>query len=437
MTEKTFTRREVLKQGAAAVGAAAFSAWTPRKTWAKPQITVWTIGFFNPKADEIIQQQFAEFAKKANADVNVVIVPGPQITRKLQTAVEGGAPPDLSMIYDSDTQYYRSIGQLLEVTDLVNEMKKEPEGLFPAALDTVEYEGKAFGVPLTISPWPLHWRKDLFEQAKLEYPKDIFEFVEVCKKLQKPPYLYGAGFCLGRALDGVDNIQNILWLFGGWMTQDEKTLSIDSPGTIEGLKFLNKMYNEDKIIPPGAINWDDSGNNKAYQSRQAIFICNPTSVYSYLSINDPDLMSKTGLSPFPPGPAGSFSLIDAWAYGAFTKTKEPNLVKDAMMWMMQPDRYARLIEEAGGRAVPVYRRLTKDEFWQQRPVFSEFLKMPEYGYRVTAKSPPTPATAEVVDSYIIPDMAQEVLVRGVDPAEAAKRAQERAQAIFDRHYKRG
>ncbi|RMF89354.1 MAG: sugar ABC transporter substrate-binding protein [Nitrospinota bacterium] len=435
MSRKNMTRREMLQRVAVLTGAATVPTWLSRSAWAaKPRMTVWTIGFFNPKADAIIREQFAAFARQAKAEVNVVIVPGPQITRKLQTAVEGGAPPDLSMLYDADTQYYRSIGQLLEVTDLLSEMKKEPEGLFPPALVAVEHDGKAYGLPLALNPWPMHWRKDLLEKAGLDYPKDIFEFVEVCKKIQKPPYLYGAGFCLGRALDGVDNIQNILWLFGGWMTKDERTLSIDSPGTVEGLKFLNKMYNEDKIIPKGAIGWDDGGNNKAYQSKQVAFVCNPTSIFSYLAVNDPDLMSKTGLSPIPPGPAGSYSLLDVWAYGAFKKTKEPNLVKDAMRWMMQPDRYARLVEEAGGRTVPVYRRLTKTKFWQERPVFSEFIKMPEYGFIVGAKSPPSPAISEVVNAYIIPDMAHEVLLRGVDPAEAAKRAQARAQEIFDRHY---
>ena len=91
------------------------------------------------------------------------------------------------------------------------------------------------------------------------------------------------------------------------------------------------MYNEDKVIPPAAVNWDNVGNNEAYQTGQAAFICNPAAVYSYLSVKDPALMEKTGLSIFPPGPAGSYSMGGFRAYGAFAKTKEPNLAKDAML----------------------------------------------------------------------------------------------------------
>jgi len=436
MTKTAFSRREILKQGAAIAGAASLSAWLPGRTWAaKPRMTVWIITYLNPKADEIIQAQFAEFAKQADAEVNVVMVPDAQATRKLQAAVGEGNPPDLAMFFDTDYFYYRSSGQLLEVTDLLDEMKKEPAQLLPRAIAGVEEEGKAYGIPAMMNPSPIHWRKDLLEQAGLGYPKDMFEFVEVCRRIQKPPQLYGAGFCLGRTGDGVQNIQNILWLFGGWMTKDDGTLSIDSPGTVEGLKFINRMYNEGKIIPPAAINWDNTGNNEAYQSGQAAFICNPTAVYSYLSIRDPDLMRKTGLSVFPPGPAGSYSVSGFRAYGVFTKVKEPNLVKDAMLWIMQPDRHAHLLEASGGRGVPVYRRLAQNKFWQEHPVFNEFLKMPEHGFLVGARSRPSQATSEVANAFIIADMAQEVLLKGVEPAEAASSAQRKAQVIFDRYYK--
>ncbi len=70
-------------------------------------------------------------------------------------------------------------------------------------------------------------------------------------------------------------------------------------------------------------------------------------------------------------------------------------------------------------------------------MFDEFLKMPEHGFLVGAKARPSRATSEVANAYIIPDMVQEVLLRGVEPAEAAKKAQEKAQVIFDRHYKKG
>lgn len=433
MTKSPVSRRALLKHGAALAGAASLSACLPRQTVAaRPRITVWIITYLNPKADEISQQQFAEFAKQANAEVEVVMVPDALAMSKLRAAVSEGKPPDLAMFFDTDYFYYRSSKQLLDVTDLLDEMKKDPSELLPRAIAGVEEDGRAHGVPAMMNPSPMHWRRDLLEDAGLAYPKDIVQFVEVCRKIQKPPQLYGAGFCLGRAGDAMQNIQNILWLFDGWMTREDETLSIDSPGTIEGLKFINKMYNEDRIIPPAAVNWDNTGNNDAYQSGQAAFVCNPAAVYSSLSVSDPGLAKRTGLSTFPPGPAGSFAMGGFRAYGAFATVKEPNLAKDAMRWIMQPDRHAYLLEASGGRGVPVYRALQNTPFWKERPVFSEFLKMPDEGFLVGAKSRPSQATSEVANAFIIPDMVRAVLLDSMDPSEAARAAQQKAQAIIDR-----
>lgn len=422
-----------MKRGAALAGAVSLSSCLPRQTGAaRPRITVWIITYLNPKADEISQQQFAEFAKQANAEVEVVMVPDAQATSKLRAAVGEGKPPDLAMFFDTDYFYYRSSGQLLDVTDLLDEMKKEPAELLPRAIAGIEEGGRAHGVPAMMNPSPMHWRRDLLEEAGLAYPKDIFQFVDVCRKIQKPPQLYGAGFCLGRAGDGMQNIQNILWLFDGWMTREDGTLSIDSPGTIEGLKFLNKIYNDDKIIPPSAVNWDNTGNNEAYQSGQAAFVCNPAAVYSSLSVSDPGLAARTGLSAFPPGPAGSYALGGFRAYGAFASVREPSLAKDAMRWIMQPERHAYLLEASGGRGVPVYRALHNTPFWKERPVFAEFLKMPDEGFLVGAKARPGQATSEVANAFVIPDMVRAVLLDRMEPAEAARSAQQKAQAIVDR-----
>src|SRR2546421_4178545 len=64
------------------------------------------------------------------------------------------------------------------------------------------------------------------------------------------------------------------------------------------------MFGRHKIIPKGAIAWDNTGNNKAYQSRQVIFVLNPTSIYAHLADSDKDLYKVTGLLPVPAGPAG-------------------------------------------------------------------------------------------------------------------------------------
>ena len=141
----------------------------------------------------------------------------------------------------------------------------------------IRVNGRYLGVPLAVNPWPVHARLDLLEKAKVDYPKTWDEFIETSKKIQEPPRLFAFGICLGLTFDTTDNVMNLLWCYGGKMVEaDNKTVVMNSPGNIAGLKVLEAMFKTHKIIPPGAISWDDSGNNKAYQSKQAAFVMNPT-----------------------------------------------------------------------------------------------------------------------------------------------------------------
>ncbi len=219
----------------------------------------------------------------------------------------------------------------------------------------------------------MHARLDLLEKAKVDYPKTWDEFIETSKKIQEPPRLFAFGICLGLTFDTTNNVTNLLWCYGGKTVEaDNKTVAMNSAENIAGLKVLEAMFKTHKIIAPGAISWDDSGNNKAYQSKQAAFVMNPTSVYAYLDGNDKDLQKVTGIFPVPAGPKGSVSQIDTWSLGLFKKSPYPELGKGLIEYMLQPVNYDKIVQSTGGRWVPVYKRLFDSPFWKEKPVFKYF-----------------------------------------------------------------
>jgi len=61
---------------------------------------------------------------------------------------------------------------------------------------------------------------------------------------------------------------------------DNKTVVMNSPANVAGGQVIEAMFKTHKIIPQGAISWDNSGNNKAYQAKQAAFVMNPSSIYA-------------------------------------------------------------------------------------------------------------------------------------------------------------
>jgi multiple sugar transport system substrate-binding protein len=371
MAEAHVSRRQVLKVAAATGIATTSPWWLVNKSHAQraKKIVYWHIPNFTPKADDLQKEQVYEFAKQAGVKENEVeyaVVANEQFQAKLAASIEAGNPPDVTRLYESNVQFYASGGHLLDLTDVVDKMRKEPKGIFESALVSVLYKGRAMGAPLAVNPWPVHARIDLLEKAKVDYPKTWDEFIETSKKIQDPPRLFAFGICLGLVEDTSDNVMNILWCYGGKMVEaDNKTVVMNSPENAAGVKVIEAMFKTHKIIAPGSISWDNSGNNKAYQSKQAAFVMNPTSVYAYLDGNDKDLQKATGLFPVPAGPKGTVNQIDTWAFGAFKKNPYPDLAKGLVDYFMQPQNYDKIIQSTGVRWVPVYKRLFDSPFWKE------------------------------------------------------------------------
>ena len=208
-------------------------------------------------------------------------------------------------------------------------------------------------VPQSVSPWPLVTRLDLLEAAKVDPPKTWDEFIEVCKKLQKPPRLTGFGLCLGLQNDTDNNVMNMIWCYGGKLVEaDNKTVALHSKGTIAAVQLIADMFNKHKIIPKGAIAWDNTGNNKAYQSRQVIFVLNPTSIYAYLAESDKELYNVTGLLPVPAGPAGAIAELTTAEWLLFKHNPYPEVAKGLAEYWMAPENLRVMIEEGDGRWGP-------------------------------------------------------------------------------------
>src|SRR2546426_8187665 len=305
------TRRDVLRRAGTATALATTAAWwLVRRAHAARQakLVVWNPAALVPQVDKIMQEQCYAYAKQAGIKANEIeysLLGAGQLLPKLVASLEAGNPPDITRSGGGFVQLYRSQGHLLEVTDVVAKMQQVPGGLFPASLPSVLYHGKAYGVPQSVSPWALITRLDLLAAAKVDPPKTWEEFIEVCKKLQKPPKLTGFGLCLGLQNDTDNNVMNMIWCYGGKLVEaDNKTVALHSRGTIAAVQLIADMFNKHKIIPKGTIAWDNTGNNKAYQSRQVIFVLNPTSIYAHLADSDKELYKVTGLLPVPAGPAG-------------------------------------------------------------------------------------------------------------------------------------
>jgi len=433
------TRRDILQQAGrtAAILATTAPWWLVRRAHAARQnkLVVWSTTALAPQVDKIMQEQCYAYAKQAGIKDNEIdysIIGSAQILPKLVASLEAGNPPDIARLDPWITSLYRSQGHLLEVTDLVEKMQRVPGGLF-SVFDEVRHQGKAYAIPQSISPSPLVARLDILAAAKVQPPKTWDEFIEVCKKLQQPPKLTGYGMCLGLTGDTNGNVMSVIWSYGGKLVEaDNKTVALHSPGTIKAVQLIADMYLKHKIIPKGTISWDNTGNNKAYQSRQVIFVQNATSIYAYLAESDKELYNATGLLPMPAGPAGAFATLGTTYWVLFKHNPYPEVAKGLAEYWMAPENLRVMIEEGDGRWGPPYKGMYDSDFWK-RPVFTHWRQMLESGRHLASPGTAHPAVGEVMHTYVLGRMMHRVLVENWEAEKAVEDAHKKIVEIYARY----
>ncbi|MEM7025772.1 MAG: extracellular solute-binding protein, partial [Pseudomonadota bacterium] len=343
--DKTLTRRQSIKLGAAtAAFTATFNIISPRKTAARDaKLVFWLQPNFNKAADDLLIDQTMAFAKSAGLsdnEVEILKVPGGEIATRMAAALEANAPPDVTRVNEPNMARWKAGGHLVDVTDIVDKMRAVDGGINEAVMTLPEEDGKYYGAPMGLNPQAGHVRMDKFEEAGYsEFPDTWETFIEAALKVNQPPF-YAYGMALGLTpSDSLWDIMAVIWPHGGALVDEQGRPAFDSQGAIDGFTLINQMYNEHKIIPRGALSWDNSANNKAFQSGQIAYANNPTSIYSSLIKDNSPFLDSVALYSPPGGPAGRHRGLYTDYYGAFQDSPNPELAKGLIEYFVDPNNY--------------------------------------------------------------------------------------------------
>ncbi len=440
MAKRDISRRSLLKVGAGAAGlAATTNVFTARRSFAQrsKKIVFWLQPNFNPAADKLLEAQIREYAKMQGVrdnEVTILKVPGGEVGKKMAAALDVGAPPDVTRVNESNTVLWRRANALTDMTDVVEGMRKQPGGINEKLLPLVTDGGKIWAVPMGGNPQMMHARVDLLEKAGYsDFPDTQEAFTEACVKLTKTSF-YAYGMALGLVPnDSGWSIMGEVWPLGGRLVDAQGRPATNSQAFIDGFERIRHLREDLKVIPRGTISWNNSGNNKAYQSGQIAFCYNPTSVYSSLLRNKSDLFDKTGLFSMPGGPDGRHRALYTDYYGVFSASPYVDLNKGLVAYLMQQDNYNGFIVGAGGRYTPVYPKLTEDPFWASNPVFADMIKVAEEGHDYHINGKLSIAFGEFNQTVVLTKALHRMLVDKESPAEAVEWLYKQQVALWNRH----
>lgn len=302
-----------------------------------------------------------KFGEPNNIDVQFHAIPRAQEVEMLNVLMASKQAPDIVFTYDK-TLFENFVAQqsLTELTDIVEEHGQQLKEFMGDSLEFMKLDGKLYGLTakrVYQGQFIPYIRKDWLDKLGMKIPETTDEVYETIKAFkEKDPGGVGKDKTVGMPLtasslsreDWQQSTLPIVWSFVEQMSKkDFYTLpQIKYPGYKEGIRFLNKMYNDGLIDPDFALQND----NKKFEEhistgRTGFFVrdinvgFNESGCMGALKNNDPEaefvacdpFKNKDGISPkrlYPP--TTLYIMIPVFSKSAVEAIKYLN-------WMADPE----------------------------------------------------------------------------------------------------
>lgn len=399
------TRRQFIASATAAAGAVAIGA-APAFAQ-KPKLVYWAYQFLR-SSDEARVAFAKEWAKQNNVDIQITLVPWKEFMAKISAAIHAKATPD---IVENGGVQLRSQGQLLEVTDVYEQLEKEHGGwLGAAALYMKEADGRVHHILYGLTGSMVIARNDLVAKADAQLPAATWEdLFEVAKKTHRPPRVYGLGQPVSNQTDS--NVwEQIMRAYGSRLAdeQGKKVVLGDHKKDVwTFLDFFESVW-ESGVLPPGVTTWDNTMNNSTYQAGKSVIALNPITITLWLEKNGSDLLDKTGHYPFPKGPKNHVWDVGYASRSILKYTKQPELCKQFLLDSMAVPKMEK--ELSVSQWAPVLKSYLPFDIWESSDHKKALVDVANHGNPQAAPDMYNDAWVEQATNTTISRMLQRLVV---------------------------
>lgn len=434
-TKAGWSRRRVLTTAASGLALAAASSFPMPAVAQGKKLTYWGGLIFSDDANKLLTDTINAWGAANGVATEVVMINQNETTQKVSAAVSSNTMPDALDMGLGLARLLARQSQFSDVGDLYKKIGDAQGGWFPGpdtASDLTADGGIArIGIPFGVNGNLLLRRKDLLEAAGFtEAPKTWDELVTQAEAINKPP-VSGLGLALSNVGDA--NLQvAVLQSFGGRIADDAgKKVTIDSPETRLWLTWLKNAWDKG-LFSPGNTTWDGAGDNQAYLSGQAGFIGNTGSVGIAAKKDDPELFEASAFSPLPGGPKGIISPIDV-QLRAITKASPVQDEAKALLEHLSSPEFMNAYFNVAIYGPVLTNQEKLSAFDGTNTILVGLLGLAKNGTAPAYPDVNNAAFADFGSNFLIPKLAQRVVVDGWDFDKAIAEAQTQGQAIYDKY----
>lgn len=203
------------------------------------------------------QQVIADFeAANPSIRVNLNVFTWDEGRQRIDEMISQGKPPNLARVATRWIPEYVAAG-LVEPVDtyLTDQFRAE---FIPRLIQQgAQYQGRTFGLPITVSARALYYNKDLFRRAGISAPPKTWDELRTAAlKLSQQNGV--TGFGLQGGVGTTPEVQTYFYYFlwgngGDVLTPDGIRTAFDSPAGVEALTYLSELIQSGATQPDPTV----------------------------------------------------------------------------------------------------------------------------------------------------------------------------------------
>jgi multiple sugar transport system substrate-binding protein len=420
-----WSRRRFL-QAVGAAGASTFFARGTARAQA-PEVTLLTWSHFVPTYNPELQKLVAEWAGSRKVNARVDFLSLPDLMPKLAGEAEAKRGHDIILGYNFVPALYKE--NLLDLDDVAEDLGKRygPWSEIGKYLCNLDGHWKAV-------PW---YHQSLIANINVDYWKAIGMSVEDVQKLnwdglfQKAKDLQKSGhpvaLVTAETFDGFGSLCPVLWSMGGKAVDPKGNVVIKSNETKAALEYVKELF---PFMTRDMLGWDDSGNNKYMLSGVGSWTPNPPSIWLVSRLQKLPIADKFDHVPMPSGPQGAYRVGDSNSLAIWKFSRNIDLAKDLIKFLMDKPNYDRQIAAAGGYNQSSLRQFQSNPIWKTERQLRYYEPPVEEIRAPMWPAPPNAGSQIAYNLLIVPLMFVKVVTNEMSIPDAMTWAEKQLQRIY-------
>lgn len=404
----------------------------------KGDIVFWH-SFTQGARKDFIDQAAADFmAEHPGVKITIETFSWSEFYTKWTTGIRAGQVPDISTALPNQVVEMLDADALSPMNDVIDNIGRDR--FYEAPLTEGTVDGVEYSIPLYSHAQVMWYRTDLLEEKGLDVPTTWSELKDAAVAVNNPPEIYGLSVPMGASDLLATRFLNFYVRSAGetLITEDGKA-NLTSQAALDGIKYWTDLFKT--VSPEGSVNFVTLDQSNLFYQGKTAFDFNSGFHIGGVETNSPTLLDSIAAAPIPTVEKGAENSgietsnipIVVWKQG-----EHQDVSKAFVEYLYSDDRYIEFLHSVPGGMLPAMKDIAENEKFLDNPTIQKFgdavnviSEAVNKGTAIGMEYGPRLEAGIITSQGIVEKMMQEIVLLNLDVEEAAKKAENELNNLFE------